>query len=84
MFGRKRRKPPVAAPVECFFCRRQIEYGEPFVSLNYHVERTDDGRVINVEQAELLLIACLSCAPAPTAIVDTLRTHHLAGPTHEQ
>ena len=73
MFGRKRRKPPVAV-AECFSCRRQIGYREPYVSLNYHVERTDDGRVINVEQAELLLIACISCAPAPSAIVDNLRT----------
>jgi hypothetical protein len=78
MFGRKRRKPPVAAAPECFFCRRQIGYGEPYVSLNYHIERTDDGRVINVEQAESLLIACVRCTPAPSAIVDTLRTRYPA------
>jgi hypothetical protein len=41
MFGRKRRAKPVAAvAVECFFCRRHVAYGEPYVSLNYHLEQT--------------------------------------------
>jgi hypothetical protein len=79
LFGRKRRKPPSAAvAAECYFCRRPIAYGEPYVSLNYHVERTRDGHVINVEQAELLLMACMKCAPAPGAIIDAVRSGHPA------
>ena len=86
MFGRKRRAklPMTVAALDCFICRRQIAYGEPYVSLNYHLERTDDGHVINVEQAELLLIACVGCAPAPNAIVDTLRAGHSTEPTQLQ
>jgi hypothetical protein len=85
MFGRWRANPPkAAAAAECFFCRRQIGYGERYVSLNYHVEWTRNGRTINVEQAESLLTTCLDCAPAPNAIVDTLRTQHRTEPTQLQ
>lgn len=59
--------------VECYVCRRQIRAGEPYVSVDYHIERIERSGTIQVERAESLLTACIDCAPSRTALAATLR-----------
>jgi len=46
--------------------------GEPYVSVDYHIERTTEGMVL-VDEAESFLPACIDCAPARQAIGEALR-----------
>jgi hypothetical protein len=50
------------------------------LSLDYHIEQTDDGFHINVEQADALLVMCMDCAPGRSAITDALRAAGLPAP----
>jgi hypothetical protein len=60
-------------PIECYQCGRAIPWGEPFSSLDYHIERTERPGRVQVEQADSLLIACIDCAPPRDALVRALR-----------
>lgn len=57
---------------ECYWCGRSIPLGEPYMSIDYHLERSDDGLVITVELAESLLTGCIDHAPSRQAIGEAL------------
>jgi hypothetical protein len=65
--------------MECFGCSRPIPDGEPYVSVDYHIERTNAGMVV-VEEAESLLTTCLDCAPPRRVIAEALRDVGLSVP----
>ena len=65
--------------MECYGCSRPIPDGEPYVSVNYHIERTQDGIVV-VDQAESFLTTCIDCAPPRQAIAAALRNAGLPVP----
>jgi hypothetical protein len=58
--------------MECYFCQRTIPLGEPYLSVDYHIERTDGAGIIEVERADSLLLACIDCAPSRSAIAAAL------------
>ena len=58
--------------MQCYFCRRLIPLGEPYISVNYHIERTEGAGFIEVERADSLLTACINCAPARSDIAAAL------------
>jgi hypothetical protein len=60
--------------MECFACCRVIPAGEPYVSVDYHIERDGGTGDITVEQAESLLTVCQDCAPSKDAIAEALRS----------
>lgn len=51
---------------------REIPWGEPYMSLDYHIERTERPGYIEVERAESLLTACVDCAPSRLALARAL------------
>jgi hypothetical protein len=59
--------------MECCICGREIPPGEPFLSIDYHIERTEEALFITVERAESLLTACIDCAPSRGSIAKTVR-----------
>lgn len=65
--------------IECYECHRRIPDGEPYVSLDYHIERAL-GDFVTVDQAEMLLAACIDCAPARVTIKAILRAAGLPIP----
>jgi hypothetical protein len=67
--------------MECYGCGRPIPDREPYVSMDYHIERTNEGMVV-VEGAESFLTTCTDCAPPRQAIVEALRNAGLPVPPH--
>jgi hypothetical protein len=63
----------------CYGCSRPIPDGEPYVSVDYHIERTDEGMVI-VDQAESFLTTFIDCAPPRRVIAEALRAAGLPVP----
>ncbi|HEY1969487.1 MAG TPA: hypothetical protein VGH89_16155 [Pseudonocardia sp.] len=63
----------LAKLVECFRCGRAIPSGELYLSLNYHLERVEQGAV-TVDQAESMLTTCMDCTPSRKVIAEGLRT----------
>ena len=56
----------------CYGCGRALHSSEPYVTLDYHVERMDEPGVVQVERAEAMLVACIDCAPSRQAIASVL------------
>ena len=56
-----------------------IPDGEPYVSVDYHIERTHDG-IVMVEEAASFLTTCIDCAPPRQAIAEALRDAGLPVP----
>jgi predicted molibdopterin-dependent oxidoreductase YjgC len=46
--------------LQCDFCQKVIEDGDPYKSLNLHRERKH-GNTITVDYAEVILVTCISC-----------------------
>ena len=59
--------------MECSVCLRSIPWGEPYVSIDYHIERTEEPNIIQVERAGALLVGCIDCAPSRSDIVSALK-----------
>ncbi len=59
--------------LECWFCGRTMGQGEPFVSVDYHIERMDQPDEIMVERAVALLVACQDHAPSFRDLIGVLR-----------
>ena len=49
---------------ECWFCGREISLSEPYLSVNYDIERMDEPGYVDVERAAALLVACIDHAPS--------------------
>lgn len=59
--------------LQCLACGRDIPHREPYVSVSYQIEQTDS-RGVTVDEAEMLLLACDTCAPSRSAVADALRS----------
>lgn len=86
------------ATMVCSGCDRPIPEDEPYMSLNYHIERfdtesvvvDDDGDTtlrrgsITVDHAEMLLTTCIDCTPSRAVLVDALRSAGLPVPPEDE
>ncbi len=61
--------------IECYICQREVPEGEPYLSVDYHIERVENDGKITVDVAESLLSACIDCSPSREAIAGALRAH---------
>lgn len=59
--------------LSCQACETPIPHGTPYVTLNYHVEVTEDGFCIDVLDAVMCAVWCLACAPPSGAFAGALR-----------
>lgn len=58
--------------MECHRCGRGIPWGEPYVSVDYHIERTVPPNSIEVERADSLFTGFADCAPSRDDLVAAL------------
>jgi hypothetical protein len=58
----------------CDICGRRIGAGEPSVTIEYQIDRMDVPGEVVVERSDMLLTACIGCAPFESQVSLALRT----------